>query len=230
MKRTRLRTTGRQSSLVALPSLTGPHGPERRILHAIRVSGARPCDRRFLRLRCSRARRATLFQPEGVVNLYASVIGMTDGHTAYQVWIKYGDAYGYVPDAWSFHDNGCPTSDLLQMTPGSNSLACPRFQGASPSFQILRVSDLWPPEFGYPTTLMRAGLGNIYPDGVRDPDPLQRYQLVRFSFDRPADRRITPSIAATSRHRSASSSSAPSGSTPTRRSTLSAADRTGRRS
>jgi hypothetical protein len=121
-------------------------------------------------------------QPQGqILQLYASVIGMTDGHTAYQVWIKYGDANGFVPDAWRFDPDGCQ-ANWVQVVNVSPFSSCPPFNGGNPS-TLLPVSDLWPPEYGYPVTLMRAGLGVIYPAGVGDPDPFQRYHLVRFLFD-----------------------------------------------
>jgi hypothetical protein len=122
----------------------------------------------------------------GIYSLNASLIGLDQPTTAYQVWISYGDASLQVPDAWRFDDlGGCQTSAgiaINHLSPPALSKACPSLQGTAPSLQIKKV-DFWPPAFSVPQTLMRALLANAYPAGNLVVDPSTRWFLAQFRFD-----------------------------------------------
>jgi hypothetical protein len=121
----------------------------------------------------------------GTYSLYASVIGLDEGHKAYEVWIKFGDASDTVPDAWRFDLAGCQgnTQAAVEYLPSAAIAAsCPALHGNLLSLQMSTI-DQWPAPFGLPTTLMRANLAVAYPAGVDNPDPAQRYFMGRFVFN-----------------------------------------------
>jgi hypothetical protein len=121
----------------------------------------------------------------GSYSLYASVIGMDEGHKAYEVWTKFGDASDTVPDAWRFDPAGCQGSAQAAvdyLPSAAIAASCPALHENLQSLQIITV-DQWPETFDVPTTLMRALVAVAYPAGVANPDPAQRYFMARFAFD-----------------------------------------------
>lgn len=121
----------------------------------------------------------------GSYSLFASVIGMDEGHKAYEVWIKFGDSSDNVPDAWRFDPAGCQgnAGAAVDYLPSpAIAASCPALHENLQSLQIIAV-DRWPETLGEPTTLMRALVAVAYPAGVASPDPNQRYFMARFAFD-----------------------------------------------
>ena len=121
----------------------------------------------------------------GVYTLNASLTGLDVPTKAYQVWISYGDAALQVPDAWRFDAFGCQTEaniSINNLPSPAISKVCPALQGTVPSLQI-KTTDLWPPVFNVPTTLMRSLLANAYPEGNPVVDPSTHWFLAGFRFD-----------------------------------------------
>jgi hypothetical protein len=114
--------------------------------------------------------------------LVASVIGQTQPHKAYQVYVALGSGNaGALRDAWRFDPAGCQGSSFItiaHLAPALISKACPSFQGALASIQIKDYS------FDAVSGKARAVLANTYPDGnVTQVLPGQRYFLAGFIFD-----------------------------------------------
>lgn len=121
----------------------------------------------------------------GTYSLFASVTGIDQPHKAYEVWLAFGDANDAVPDAWRFDAAGCQGSALFRLdaVPAREiAAACPALSGGAETLPSTSIG-FWPPDFGVPTTLMRAFIINAYPSGITVVDPGQRYFLARFAFD-----------------------------------------------
>jgi hypothetical protein len=119
--------------------------------------------------------------PGTIADLQASVIGHSQPHQAYQVYVALGSGNaGALRDAWRFDAAGCQGSALItinHLSPGTLSKACPSFQGANASIQIKDYS------FDALTGKARAVLANTYPAGVAVVNPATRYFLAQFKFD-----------------------------------------------
>jgi hypothetical protein len=112
----------------------------------------------------------------------ASVLGHSQPHQAYQVFVMLGSAHaGALRDAWRFDAAGCQGSSRItidHLAPAFLGKACPSFQGALASIQIKDYS------FDAATGKARAVLANKYPAGnFTEVNPAQRYFLAQFLFD-----------------------------------------------
>lgn len=120
--------------------------------------------------------------PATTASLYASVIGHSSNHNAYQVWVSLGSgSFGPMRDAWRFDPAGCQGSAFItidHLAPAAVIKTCPSFQ---PPIQQLAIKDY---SFDPISGKTRAVLANAYPDGDLDgTNPATRYFLARFLFD-----------------------------------------------
>ena len=120
--------------------------------------------------------------PGTQASLYASVLGHSQPHQAYQVWMLLGSGNaGEIRDAWRFDAAGCQGSSFItidHLAPAAVVKVCPTFQGPLASIQIKDYS------FDALSGKARAVLANTYPAGnFTTVNPAQRYFLARFLFD-----------------------------------------------
>ncbi|MGH7725453.1 MAG: hypothetical protein ACREOU_08490 [Candidatus Eiseniibacteriota bacterium] len=119
------------------------------------------------------------------ISLFASVVGHSEAHQGYQVWLVLGSASGTTPDAWQFEAEGCHGFAPVTIDHASPAgRTCPSFQGSNPSLQVKTFDDRAPeigPEYG--AGLRRIVLANAYPAGVSAVSSAQRYFLMRVLFD-----------------------------------------------
>ena len=125
--------------------------------------------------------------PGSQVSLYASVLGVAEGHKGYDIQIMYGNATSRTfPDAWAFNPAGCQGSSFItldHLAPAAVVKVCPTFQGTLQSLQIKDVSNVLA-SLPYEQTFMRITLANAYPDGnTTQILPGTRYFLMRALFD-----------------------------------------------
>ena len=120
--------------------------------------------------------------PDSQASLYATVLGHSQPHLAYLVFVRLGSGNaGALRDAWRFDAAGCqgPSFILINhLAPPSIVKACPSFQGDLASIQIK--------DYSFDPLSGRAGavLANRYPAGnFTQVDPMQRYFLAQFLFD-----------------------------------------------
>ena len=116
--------------------------------------------------------------------LFASVIGHSAFHAAYQVDLELSeDCAGNppsFPDAWRFDTGRCQPSGALHydyLPPAEMAATCPPFRPP--------VVDALLDNYYYDAITGRATLkvASIYFDGVPSADPAQRYFLARIVFD-----------------------------------------------
>ena len=121
--------------------------------------------------------------PGPTASVYASVVGHSQVHQAYQVWIRLGPGWtgGPLRDAWRFDAAGCQGSSFLtinHLNMNEVSKACPTFQGVLWSVQLKEYQ--WDELTGRATTY----LANTYPAGNNTQiDPSRRYFLAHWMFD-----------------------------------------------
>ena len=120
--------------------------------------------------------------PGTQASMYASVLGHSQPHQAYQVFVSLGSGNaGAIRDAWRFDAAGCQGSSFItidHLAPAAVVKVCPTFQGPLASIQIKDYS------FDAVSGKARAVLANTYPAGnFTTVNPLQRYFLARFLFD-----------------------------------------------
>ena len=119
--------------------------------------------------------------PGTVVSVYASVLGHSTPHKAYQVWLRLRPAAGSMRDAWRFDAAGCQGPSFLSidhLVVAAFAKTCPSFQG---TFQSLQIKDY---SYDAKTGACQAVLADSYPAGnTAQTNPAQRYFLARFLFD-----------------------------------------------
>jgi hypothetical protein len=117
--------------------------------------------------------------PGTIADLYGSIIGQDQPHQGYEVWLLLGGG-GPLADAWRFDTDGCQTPagiTLDHIAPLAVSKTCPSFQGNLASVQVKTY------DYDPSTGKARAVVANAYPAGILTPNPLQRYFLMRASFN-----------------------------------------------
>lgn len=116
-------------------------------------------------------------QPGQPISLYASVIGQSEGHKAFQVRILLRPNGSVLPDAWRFDANGCQSLARLGFNHYSNDPNCPQFHGDEPQVEI--------PDFAFEPALNRWRFvyAVAYPFGIPTADPNVRYTMVRLIMD-----------------------------------------------
>lgn len=120
--------------------------------------------------------------PATTASLYASVVGHSAPHNAYQVFVSMGSgSFGPMRDAWRFDPAGCQGSAFItidNLAPAAVVKTCPSFQ---PPIQNLAIKDY---SFDPISGKTRAVCANAYPDGDLDGNNAAvRYFLARFLFD-----------------------------------------------
>jgi hypothetical protein len=127
----------------------------------------------------------TIGAAAGPVTFFASAIGQSVPHQAYQVWWLVGDANRTLPDAWRFDSGGCNGGffSYAAQPPVAMSKACPGFVPAATQQFTIPVFQLAPPPLGYATTTGNGFLAVSYPAGVLAPNPATRYHLAGFTHD-----------------------------------------------
>ena len=121
----------------------------------------------------------------GAQTFYASVVGQTTPHQAYQVWWLVGDANAQLPDSWRFDSAGCNGGffSYLAQPPVALAKSCPGFVPAATQQFTIPVFQLSPPPLGYATTAGNGFLAVSYPTGMLTPNPATRYHLAGFTHD-----------------------------------------------
>lgn len=121
----------------------------------------------------------------GPTTFYASAIGQTVAHKAYQVWWLVGDANKTLPDAWRFDAAGCNGGfyTFSAQPPTALSKTCPGFVPIATQQFTIPLFQLSPAGLGYPTTLGNGFLAVSYPSGSTNANPAQRYHLAQFLLD-----------------------------------------------
>lgn len=123
--------------------------------------------------------------PGTQASLYASVLGMNEPHTGYQLKIRLATGLpSGLPDAWRFDPTGCQGSAFLtidHLAPAAVVKVCPSLQGALPSLQIKDYA------YDAMTGVALTQLANAYPNGglgnTTNVNPAQRYFMGRWLFD-----------------------------------------------
>jgi hypothetical protein len=121
----------------------------------------------------------------GPVTFYASVVGQSVPHQAYQVWLLIGDANQTLPDAWRFDSGGCNAGffNYAAQPPVALAKSCPGFVPQATQAFPVGIFQLAPPGLGYATTTGNGFIANAYPAGVPSPNPATRYHLCGFTHD-----------------------------------------------
>ena len=111
--------------------------------------------------------------PGGPLSFFASVLGQTTPHQAYQVWWLVGDANAQLPDAWRFDAAGCNGGFITynDQPPTLMAKSCPPFVPAATQKVKIDAFQLAPPALGYATTAGNGSLSVSYPAGVLAPNP-----------------------------------------------------------
>ena len=128
----------------------------------------------------------------GVVTLLASVTGMSDPHSAYEVWLYVADPNGQLPDAWRFDAAGCQGPERVRISPQPSpalAKACPPLPGADLGVvtSFFGITDDFDPATdvcnpGTDCSLPYAHLTRWY-GSAPAPDPGRRYFLASWEFD-----------------------------------------------
>lgn len=122
--------------------------------------------------------------PGEIVSMYASVIGHSEPHRAYQFRIVYGTGAGPPADAWRFDGGSCQGTSRLtwvHVAPPEVAATCPTFHGTLATLQIedrTYDSNNGLSTFYFAVAYPNGGLGNR-----TEVDPAQRYFLARWQFD-----------------------------------------------
>jgi hypothetical protein len=121
----------------------------------------------------------------GPQTFFASAIGATVAHKAYQVWWVVGDANQTLPDAWRFDAAGCNGGfyTFTSQPPTLLAKACPGFVPLATQQFTIPLFQLAPAPLGYATTLGNGFLAVSYPNGSTNTTPTQRYHLCQFLLD-----------------------------------------------
>jgi hypothetical protein len=123
--------------------------------------------------------------PPDDVTLYATAIGQTEPHQAYEVWIAISSGEQEFPDAWRFDADGCQGTgrfNFSHVAPAACIKCCPSYQGASASVQIRSYGPA-PEHLGLPPGTFVVMLANAYPSGGATPNTAVRFHLAAFFFD-----------------------------------------------
>ena len=115
--------------------------------------------------------------PGQPISLYASVIGQSEGHKAFQVRILLRPQGSTLPDAWRFDASGCQGLSQLAFDHYSSNPNCPQLFGDEPAVQI--------PDYAFDANVNRWRFvyAVAYPFGIPTANPATRYHMVRMILD-----------------------------------------------